>query len=66
MTAVALPEFDLTRLRHAVDRLDLPDLRRLDLDLDGARRDLARIRGTVESDIAKLDIDLPHVDLGHV
>ena len=66
MTAVALPEFDLTRLRHAVDRLDLPDLRHLELDLDGARRDLARFRGEVQDDLAKLDIDLPHVDLARV
>jgi len=66
MTAVALPELDLTRLRHAVDRLDLPDLRRLDLDFEGAKRDLARFRDDVQDDIANLDIDLPHVDLGHV
>lgn len=61
MTAVALPELDLTRLRHAVERLDLPDLR--NLDLDDARRDLARLRTSVESDLARLDIDLPAVDL---
>lgn len=61
MTAVVLPELDLTRLRHAVERLDIPDLRRL--DLDDARRDLARLRSTVEGDIARLDIDLRDVDL---
>lgn len=61
MTAVVLPELDLTRLRNAVERLDLPDLR--NLDLDDARRDFARLRTAVEGDIAKLDIDLPNVDL---
>ena len=66
MTAVALPELDLTRLRHAVDRLDLPDLRHLELDLEGARRDLARLRDDVQDDIAKLDIELPHFDMGKV
>ena len=61
MTAVALPELDLTRLRNAVERLDIPNL-----DLDGARRDLARFRSAVEDDLHKLDIDLPHVDLSAI
>lgn len=61
MTAVVLPELDLTRLRNAVERLDLPDIR--NLDLDDARRDLARLRTSVEGDIARLDLDLPSMDL---
>lgn len=59
MTAVSMPDLDLSRLRSAVDRLDLSavDLPHLDLDLDSARRDLARFRSAVE------DIDLPVIDL---
>ena len=71
MTAVALPELDLTRLRHAVERLDLPnvDLPRLDLDrldLEGARRDLGRMRSSLGNDIAKFELDVPRVDLPHL
>ena len=50
MTAVARPDLDLTRLRHAVERIDL----------DGTFRDLGRLRAAVEGDIARLD--LPDLD----
>jgi len=57
MTAVARPDLDLTRLRHAVERIDL----------DGTFRDLGRLRAAVEGDIARLDLpDLSTLDLSRI
>jgi hypothetical protein len=67
MTAVTIPDLDLERIGAAVDRLDLPsvDLPRIDVDLESAKRDLARLAATVQDDLARVDlpgIDLPDLD----
>jgi hypothetical protein len=80
MTAVALPDLDLTRFRSALDDLDLPwlDPRHLDLaplraalerldlaDVDPRHLDLAPLRAALERlDLA--DVDPRHLDLARI
>jgi hypothetical protein len=77
MTAVALPELDLARVRAAVERfevsgrelphMDLDRLRAAVEDIDLPHMDLDRLRAAVEDiDLSNLDLDrldLPHVTL---